>query len=78
MRLLMNVREAAQYARVCRDTIYAACARREIHHIRVSGRRAIRFRREWIDEWLERYTFRAHDSDIANRRTGREHPEVTP
>jgi hypothetical protein len=42
-------------SRVSRDTIYAACGRREIHHSRINGRRAIRFRPEWIDAWLERY-----------------------
>jgi excisionase family DNA binding protein len=40
---------------VSRDTIYTACERRELAHARLSGRRAIRLRREWIDRWLEQH-----------------------
>ncbi len=61
MKLWMNVAESADYAGVCRDLIYDACAARRIHHIRVGGRRAIRLKREWIDEWLERHAVTAQD-----------------
>ena len=61
MKLWMNVAEGADYAGVCRDLIYDACAARRIHHIRVGGRRAIRLKREWIDEWLERHTVTTQD-----------------
>lgn len=61
MKLWMNVAEGAEYAGVCRDLIYGACAARRIHHIRVGGRRAIRLKREWIDEWLERHAVVAQD-----------------
>ncbi len=61
MKLWMNVAEGADYAGVCRDLIYDACAARRIHHIRVGGRRAIRLKREWIDEWLERHAVTAQD-----------------
>ena len=44
-----------------RDLIYDACAARRIHHIRVGGRRAIRLKPKWIDEWLERHTVVAED-----------------
>jgi hypothetical protein len=37
---------------VCRDTIYTACERGELHHIRIGGRRSIRLKREWIDGGL--------------------------
>lgn len=56
MKLWLNVKDAAEYAGVCVDTIYTACERRELHHIRIGGRRAIRMKREWIDAWFERYT----------------------
>ena len=49
MKLWLNVAEGAEYAGVCRDLIYDACAARRMHHIRVGGRRAIRLKREWID-----------------------------
>jgi excisionase family DNA binding protein len=52
----LNVVEAAAYAGLCRDTIYTACERGALRHVRVGGRRAIRLRSEWIDEWLERHT----------------------
>jgi excisionase family DNA binding protein len=59
MRTWFTVTEAAEYAGVSRDTIYAACERHEMRHARVSGRRAIRVRPEWIDAWLERHATEA-------------------
>ena len=61
MKLWLNVAEGAEYAGVCRDLIYDACAARRLHHIRVGGRRAIRLKREWIDAWLERHAVVAQD-----------------
>jgi excisionase family DNA binding protein len=55
MKTWLTVAEGAEYAGVSRDTIYTACERREIHHVRVGGRRAIRLKPAWIDEWLERH-----------------------
>lgn len=62
MKLWLNVAESAEYAGVCRDLIYDACAARRIHHIRVGGRRAIRLKPEWIDEWLERHAVLTQDA----------------
>jgi excisionase family DNA binding protein len=61
MKIWLNVAEAAEYAGVSRDTIYTACERREIHHARIGGRRAIRLKREWIDAWLERHARAAEE-----------------
>jgi excisionase family DNA binding protein len=61
MKLWLNVAEGAEYASVCRDLFYDACAARRMHHIRVGGRRAIRLKREWIDAWLERHAVVAQD-----------------
>ena len=55
MKLCLTVAEAAEYASVSRDTIYTACERRELRHARLHGRRAIRIKAVWMDEWLERY-----------------------
>jgi excisionase family DNA binding protein len=55
MRTWLKVNEAADYAGVSRDTIYTAVERGELHHIRVGGRRSIRLKPAWIDEWLERH-----------------------
>lgn len=52
----LTVTQAAEYARVSKDTIYTACERREMRHARISGRRSIRVRPEWIDDWLERHS----------------------
>jgi excisionase family DNA binding protein len=56
MKIWLNVAEGAEYAGVCRDTIYTAAERGELRHVRIGGRRAIRLKREWIDEWFERHT----------------------
>jgi excisionase family DNA binding protein len=54
MRIWLNVAEAAEYAGVCRDTIYTAVERRELTHVRIASRRSIRFKTQWLDEWLEK------------------------
>jgi len=56
MRAWLNVGEAAEYAGVCKDTIYTACERSELRHVRIGGRRCIRVRPAWLDEWYERNT----------------------
>ena len=55
MKKWLTVTEGAEYSGVSRDTIYTACEHREIRHTRVCGRRTIRLKPEWIDEWLERH-----------------------
>jgi excisionase family DNA binding protein len=54
MKKWLTVAEGAEYSGVSRDTIYTACERGELRHVRLGGRRAIRMRPEWVDEWLER------------------------
>lgn len=51
----LTVQDAARYASISTDLIYAACERNELRHVRVCGRRSIRVRAEWIDRWLERH-----------------------
>ena len=55
MKIWLTVEEGAEYAGVSRDTIYTACERGELRHVRIGGRRAIRLKAAWIDEWLERH-----------------------
>ena len=62
MKTWLTVAEGAEYAGVSRDTIYTACERKELRHARISGRRSIRLKPEWIDAWLER-----HASDVSDR-----------
>jgi excisionase family DNA binding protein len=67
MKLWLKVAEGAEYAGICRDLIYDACAARQMHHIRVGGRRAIRLKREWIDAWLERHAVGAQGESESGR-----------
>jgi excisionase family DNA binding protein len=53
MKLWLNVADAAEHAGVCRDTIYTAVERGELRHVRIGGRRSIRVKATWVDEWLE-------------------------
>jgi excisionase family DNA binding protein len=66
MKPWLNVSEAAEYAGVSRDTIYTACERHELRSARVSGRRAIRIRPHWIDNWLEQHSTSANGQRFAD------------
>lgn len=51
--------EAATYVgNIGVSTIREACNRNELRHVRIGGtqRGPIRTRKEWIDEWLHRWT----------------------
>jgi excisionase family DNA binding protein len=54
MKIWLNVTEGAEYAGVCRDTIYTAVEQGQLRHVRIASRRSIRLKAQWIDEWLER------------------------
>lgn len=45
--------EAAQRAKVGRRTIYLESKAGRLRAARIGGRRELRFRDEWIDQWLE-------------------------
>jgi excisionase family DNA binding protein len=45
-------RDAAAYVHVSEATIGREVRRGRLRHTRVGGRRALRFRREWLDDWL--------------------------
>jgi excisionase family DNA binding protein len=55
MKPWLTVGEGAEYANLSRDTIYTACERHELRHVRISGRRTIRLKAVWIDAWLEQH-----------------------
>ena len=48
-----TVDQGAARACVSPRTIYNACRSGQLRHARVGGRRDIRLRDEWIDQWLE-------------------------
>ena len=45
--------QAAAYAQVSRKTVYRAVEAASLRAARVGGRRSLRFKAAWIDEWLE-------------------------
>jgi excisionase family DNA binding protein len=62
MKPWLNVGEGAEYAGLSRDTIDTACERKELRHVHVGGRRSIRLKPEWIDDWLERHASGVQES----------------
>jgi excisionase family DNA binding protein len=69
MKPWMNVAEAAEYAGVSRDTVYTAVERKQIKHIRIGGRRTIRLKAEWMDEWFTRHTQEVERGSAAGGRS---------
>jgi excisionase family DNA binding protein len=65
MKTWLTVADAAEYSGLSRDTIYTACERGELRHARIGGRRAIRLKPEWIDEWIERHARGAQEGRSA-------------
>ena len=65
MKPWLTVGEGADYANVSRDTIYTACERKELRHVRINGRRTIRLRPTWIDAWLEEHAQEPRTARIA-------------
>ena len=70
MKHWLTVAEAAEYSGISRDTIYTACERGELRHARLCGRRSIRVKLLWIDQWLEQYApaprLRSTASEVAS------------
>jgi excisionase family DNA binding protein len=50
--LWLTRREAAAYVQVSEATIGREVRSGRLRHARVGGRRSLRFRRDWIDDWL--------------------------
>ena len=48
----LTVAEAAKYLSVNADFIYDACATGGLRHARLGGRRSIRTRQKWLDDWM--------------------------
>lgn len=62
----LKVPEAAEHAKVSPDTIYTACERGDLKHVRIGGRRAIRLRAEWVDSWLEQHALPPRTAAVDN------------
>ena len=50
----LTAAEAAERARVGLKLLYRETKAGRLRHAIVGGRRSLRFKAEWIDEWLER------------------------
>ena len=68
MRTWFMVMQAAEYAGVCRDTIYSTRERREICHLRVGGRRATCLTLDSIDACVERHAVNTHDRRMVGQK----------
>jgi excisionase family DNA binding protein len=53
-RLYLNIEEAAQYLRVSRRTIYTLMEKKQVTYTRV--REGLRFRLQWLNEYLDKRT----------------------
>ena len=49
----LTVEEASSYAKVGKRTVYGEVRRGALRAAKIGGRRELRFRKEWIDAWLE-------------------------
>jgi hypothetical protein len=75
----LNAEKAATYVGLAPRSIYRACAIGELRHIRINGKRELRTRVEWLDQWLERHAFGGDDAapaatahDVLTRVAGRQ------
>ena len=50
----LRVDEAADRAKCSRKTLYKEVKAKRLRAAVIGGRRELRFRAEWVDEWLER------------------------
>jgi len=50
----ITIQEAAAYLGVGVDTIYDACAKRGLKHVKL-GHSTIRLQRAWVDAWAEQH-----------------------
>jgi excisionase family DNA binding protein len=63
----LSTRNAADYLGVSTDVIYDAVHNLGLKHTVVGGRRIMRFRREWLDEWMEAFARMCNRSDETDR-----------
>lgn len=50
----LTAKEAANHMKISTATLYSLVRAKKLRAARLTGSRDLRFRREWIDEWLER------------------------
>lgn len=50
----LTVEQGAERAQLSKKTLYAEVRAGRLRAARVGGRRVLRFRAEWIDQWLDK------------------------
>ena len=63
-------REAAVHARCGVKLVYREAKAGRLRHARVGGRRELRFKPEWVDDWLERTAEPVEVTPIGRRVAG--------
>lgn len=51
----LNIEQACEYLNVSKDIIYEGVNAKGLKHVRVMGRRDLRFKRSWLDAWFEEF-----------------------
>ena len=57
----LDAEQAAAYVQQTTRSIYRACGTGELRHVRINGKREMRTRAEWLDEWLKKYEYGGTD-----------------
>jgi excisionase family DNA binding protein len=52
----LDIDGASRYTKLSRHTVYDAVRTGGLRHVRVGGRLRLRFRRTWLDHWLEQFS----------------------
>jgi excisionase family DNA binding protein len=58
----LNVEQAAQYIQQHPRAIYRAAGSGKLRSVRINGKGELRTRREWLDQWLERFARGGEDA----------------
>jgi excisionase family DNA binding protein len=58
----LNVEQAAQYIQHHPRAIYRAAGSGNLRSVRINGKGELRTRREWLDQWLERFARGGEDA----------------
>ena len=51
----LDIESASRYTNLSRHTVYGAVRTGGLRHVRVGGRLRLRFKRAWLDQWLEQF-----------------------
>jgi excisionase family DNA binding protein len=52
----LDIEGASRYTKLSRHTVYDAVRTGGLRHVRVGGRLRLRFKRTWLDQWLEQFS----------------------